>query len=59
MKVQHKTSKQIISVPNQHGNMLLGQGWEEYQDISHAVQNKKEETAEEVVDKPKRGRPVK
>jgi len=57
MKVQHKVSKQIITVPNDHGEMLKGQGWEDYKEIDHAVQIKETETPEEV--KPKRGRPTK
>jgi len=64
MKVQHKVSKQVISVPNDHGNMLMGQGWEEYKEVTHAVQIKETKTTEEVaadttLDKPKRGRPAK
>jgi hypothetical protein len=64
MKVQHKTSKQVISVPNDHATMLMGQGWEEYQEITHAVQIKETKTTKEVIadkilDKPKRGRPAK
>jgi hypothetical protein len=64
MKVQHKVSKQVISVPNDHANMLMGQGWEEYVEVTHAVQIKETKTTKEVVadttsDKPKRGRPAK
>lgn len=57
MRIRHKVSKQIITVPNDHGEMLRGQGWEEYEEINHGVQEKRQEASEEV--KPKRGRPTK
>ena len=57
MRIRHKISKQIITVPNDHGEMLRGQGWEEYEEVDHAVQNKETKAPEEV--KPKRGRPSK
>lgn len=30
MKIQHKDSKQVIDVPNDHASMLMTQGWKEY-----------------------------
>lgn len=30
MKIENKTSGQVIEVPHEHGTMLLTQGWVEY-----------------------------
>ena len=64
MKIINKTSNQVIDVPNEHAQMLFGQGWKEFINDERKVirEEAKEIHIEEVHRKEevlKRGRPKK
>lgn len=57
MKIKHKISNQIIDVPNEHAQMLMEQGWEQYkEDKQDGLQEQKIEQGQKTHEKVKSGR---
>lgn len=57
MKIKHKISNQIIDVPTEHAQMLMGQGWEQYkEDKQNGLQEQKIEQGQKAHEKVKPGR---